>query len=286
MKSSYKRFWSLASSVVVLGVLILFQPAVFADGNHSGGDNAASPIKVGYAVITPTSTATAGLVVFETFGEHQGNNVLQTGVLPSTMTTHAGLFANANGRLSRNLGVAIANPSAVAAHIQLTLYDQAGATIVTSPLVLDALKQSAFFVTQLFEKKASVPRDFTGTLDVKSDIPVAVMGLRARGSNFTALPATAIAPVDAVPQISANIGGPGAVILAQFAAGGGWASEIIIANFGPDPLTVRVDLFASDGTPLTTTFNGATGSSFQNIVIPSQGVATLAALDKGGDSDF
>ena len=273
--------------IVVVTIATALPPLARADADPSnGGNNSNTPIKVGYAVITPTSTATAGLVVFETFGERQGKNFLAVGVLPSIMTTRAALFANANGRLSRNLGVAIVNPSTLPANITLELRNEDGAILATVPFVLDAHLQTARFVTEFFENQSSVPEDFTGTLVISSDIPIAVVGLRSRGSNFSTMPATIFGPVAPVPLIDTNVGGPAAVILAQFASGGGWATEIVIANFGPDPLTVRVDLFTPDGSPLSTTLNNQTGSSFQGIIVPAGGAVTLAPRDDAGNSDF
>lgn len=37
--------------------------------------NSKDPIQVGYAIITPTAGPADGLVVFETFGEHHGNDM-------------------------------------------------------------------------------------------------------------------------------------------------------------------------------------------------------------------
>jgi hypothetical protein len=286
MTRNFTNSFLLTSCAVALVMMATSPQMAWAKQDHSNDPNSNVPVKVGYALITPTSAATAGLVVFETFGEHRANDFLQVGVLPSVMTTHAALFANANGRLSRNLGVALANPSATKANITLKLRDENGTLLATTSFALDAHLQSAQFVTELFKNQPSVPMDFIGTLDISSDIPIVVMGLRSRGSNFSTIPATILGPVSAVPVISPGVGGPAAIILAQFAAGGGWASEIILANFGPDPLIVRVDLFASDGTPLSTTLNDQTGSSFQGITIPAGGVVTLAPLDTGGDSDF
>jgi hypothetical protein len=76
------------------------------------------------------------------------------------------------------------------------------------------------------------------------------------------------------------------VLLPQFAAGGGWASEINITNTGTLPLTVRVDLFKQDGTPLTTRLNGQSGSSFVNLAVPAGGVVILSPRDANGDSRF
>lgn len=273
-----ERFLLLA--FLILGLGLLAAPEGFA------APPAANTIHQGYVVITPTSAATAGLAAFETFGERRGPDTEQAGVLPSIMTTHSALFVSASGRLSRNLGVAIANPGASTATITLTLRDNTGKTLATTSFALPAHQQTARFVTQLFANASAVPRDLLGTLDITSDIPVAVVGLRFRGINFSTEPATILGPTSAVPAISAGVGGPAAVILAHFAAGGGWASEIVMANLSPTPLTVRVDLFGADGLPLSTTLNNQTGSSFTNIVIPAGGVVTLAPLDPDGDSDF
>ncbi len=253
-------------------------PQVQAPGNNT--------IKQGYVVITPTSATTAGLVAFETFGERMGFGAPQAGVLPSTMTTHSALFVSASGRLSRNLGVAVANPAASAATITLNLRDNDGKSLATTSFALAAHQQTARFVTQLFSNAKSVPNDFIGTLDITSDIPIAVVGLRFRGLNFSTEPATILGPTSSVPAISAKVGGPAAVILAHFAAGGGWASEIVMANVGAAEITVRVDLFGTDGLPLSTTLNNTTASSFMDIVIPAGGVVTLAPLDPDGDSGF
>jgi len=78
----------------------------------------------------------------------------------------------------------------------------------------------------------------------------------------------------------------GAVLLPQFAANGGWATEIDILNAGSASLAVRVDLFKPDGTALTATLNGQSGSSLTNITIPAGGVVTLSPRDSNGDSRF
>jgi hypothetical protein len=285
VKNSVRLIWSL-SWVLGIGLIAAWAIPLQGNSNHQQTGPQASSIKQGYAVITPTSTETSGLVAFETFGERRGFDVEQAGVLPSTMTTHSALFVNASGRLSRNVGVAIANPAPTPATITLNLRDNAGKNVGTTSFSLASHQQTARFVTQLFASQSAVPRDLTGTLDISSNVPIAVVGLRFRGLNFSTEPATVLAPPSGVPVISPSIGGPASVILAHFATGGGWASEIVMANVGSIAITVRVDLFATDGTPLTATLNGQTNSSFIGITIPAGGVVTLAPLDADGDSDF
>src|SRR5687767_9490679 len=75
-----------------------------SDSGEGGDDDERRPLQIGYAVITPLSVTTSGLVVFETFGLKWGFDFLHAGVLPPDLTTNGLLFVDANGRLSRNLG--------------------------------------------------------------------------------------------------------------------------------------------------------------------------------------
>jgi len=282
---SYKLFQAVVA-VLVLPLISIGSFALGAALQQGAPGNGMSPVQTGYAVVTP-STATNDLVVFATFGERRGTDTTQAGVLPSTLSKHSMLFVSTSGRLSKNLGVAIANPDpALVANVTLTLRDDKGAVLASAPVVVDPLHQAAQFVTQLFSNQQSVPQDLTGTLDISSDIPVAVIGLRFRGVNFSTLPATNLSAPIGLPVISANVGGPGAVVLAQFAAGGGWATEIVLANSGTANLTVRVDLFTKDGNPLVASLNGVSQSTFNSITIPAGGVVTLAPLDPNGDDGF
>jgi hypothetical protein len=233
-----------------------------------------------------TSSGTSGLVVFETFGLKSGPETKQAGVLPPDLTTNVVMFVNSTGRLSRNLGVAIVNPSSSNANVTLTLRKEDGSVLGTASVTVAARQQTSKFVTELFSNQPSVPSDVTGMLSIISATPVSVIGLRFRGTNFSTLPVTNLSSASPVPTIATGIGGPGAVLLPQFAANGGWATEIVIANTGTSSMTVRVDLFKTDGTALTATLNGQSASSFTNITIPVGGVTTLAPRDTNGDSRF
>ncbi len=265
----------------MIALSLAFVPALVGDDDDDKG-----PIQVGYVIVTPTSANTSGLVVFETFGERRGPDTTQAGVLPSEMTTNATIFVSTNGRLSRNLGVAIANPGSTDANVTLKLHKGDGTVIGMKTIAVVSRRQMAVFVTQMFENETSVPRDFNGTLEITSDTAVAVVGLRFRGENFSTIPITNLSPPIPVPVVSAGVGGAAAVILAHFAANGGWATEIVIVNSGTAALTVRVDLFKQDGTPLTAKLNGESKSSFTDLIIPPFGVIVLSPRNQNGDSPF
>jgi len=247
---------------------------------------AQGPIQVGWAVITPLSATTSGIVAFETFGFNRGagSDTTQAGILPSGLTTNSVVFVSTSTRLSRNVGVAIVNPQNTTVNVSLTLRKDDGTQLATSVIVaIPPMQQTSKFITEMFPGN---PADFLGTLTVTAPSPVGVIGLRFRGVNFSTIPVTNISPGGPVPSISANVGGAGAVLLPQFAAGGGWASQIVLVNTESTTLTARVDLFKADGTPLSTNLNGQVGSSFTNLTVPAGGVLTLSPANNSGDNDF
>jgi hypothetical protein len=77
------------------------------------------------------------------------------------------------------------------------------------------------------------------------------------------------------------VGGAGAVIFPQFVAGGGWSSDIVLMNSSATTLAVRIDLFRADGTPLTTRFNGTSGSSLPKVSVPAEGAMRETNDDNG-----
>lgn len=254
------------------------------DHNDSG------PIQVGYAVVTPSTFSTNGpnnIVVFETFGLREGLGATQAGVLPSDLTTNALLFVDSDGALQKNLGVAIVNPNGSNENVTLTLRGSDGKPLGSTTITVPSHQQVSKFVTELFAGQSSVPKDVVGTLSVTSTDPVSVIGLRFRGSNFSTLPITNLAGTATVPSLGTGIGGPGAILLPQFAAGGGWATELVIVNNGSSSLTVRIDFFKQDGSALSTPLNNQpAASSYSNVVVPAGGVYVLAPRNSNGDDDF
>ena len=88
----------------------------------------------------------------------------------------------------------------------------------------------------------------------------------------TALPVASTASVSfGIPQLSPGVGGAGALLLPQVATGGGWVTQITIANTSTVAETVRVDFFNPAGGQLAT----SSGSSISTITIAPGGVATL-----------
>ena len=243
---------------------------------------------------TPDSSV-GGLAVFETLrfqteDPAQGTRTTQVGVLPSTFTTNAVFLATASSRLSRNLGIAVANLGNSNALLTISLRRADGTLIATKTIPLLPRRQMAQFISEIFAEVGELSLDFNGSVTIDSTQPVGVVVIRFRGTEFTWLPVESLSnPMD-VPQLAPGVGGRTATMFADVAVGAGWTSEIVMNNTTSVPMTVRVDLFQQDGTPLVTATKtpGITtsriGSSFTNLIIPGQGllIQDCNALVSGG----
>src|SRR5262249_4292900 len=85
-----------------------------------------------------------------------------------------------------------------------------------------------------------------------------------------------------VPTTGA-IGGANAILLPQFAIGGGWATQIALVNTSGTLATGRIDIFDSNGQPLAVSLNGSTKSTFKYF-ITAGGTFVLAPRDSNGQS--
>jgi len=215
-----------------------------------GGPPAAAPqqitevetgsIQSGYAIITPegSSVAPHASVTFATI-----NNAVvqsQAAVLPAAMRTDTAFYFDLLSAGSRNLGMAIANPSTTSATITVTLRNESGTVIGTpATLTLAGQAQTARFVTDIFSADL-LGTAFIGSVGLQSTVPIAAVGLRFVGSEFSTLAPAAIGTASTVPQVG-SIGGTNALIFPQVAIGGGWATQMMLVNTGTTTISGKID---------------------------------------------
>lgn len=294
---------SMKKLLSTFGIFLCLGLSGFAQGGGFGGDEPtddhadSAPLQAGYAVITPAAPTTS-LTVLETFGLKDGTETRQATVPAPELVTSAAMFVDVNSRLSRDVGVAIVNPSSGSASVTLTLRRSDGTTIGTNTITLGGRRQTAQFITSLVPVApssggggiggpSSEPSvEYTGTLGITSTSPIAVIGLRFRSLSFSTLPVINLGGTSTMPVISTGVGGASALILSHFVAGGGWESQIVMRNSSSSAMTVRVDLFRQDGTPLTARLNRTSGSSFISLTVPANGVLVLSPRDANGDDRF
>ena len=255
----------------------------------------AGEIKSGYVVITPDASSDAPTVTF-TYGTiSRGAVQSQAGIVPSMMATDASMFVEVIPSISRNIGVAIANPGNNVNAVTVTLRDENG-FVLGSPtnVSVPAHQQMAKFVNELFGADV-ISAGFRGSLRMQSASPFAVTGLRFAGAVFSTLPVAVTAGVPGVPATTlvagptANSPAPGtvgsttAVLIPQFAIAGGWATQIAFVNNTNATLVGRIDVFDTSGRPMPVKMNGETRSTF-TYSIPVGGTFVLAPRDSNGQS--
>jgi hypothetical protein len=292
------RKLSWAFSVVLFLAALAFGQIIGAPGRSQSQDDHDDngPVVAGYAVVTPSSPSVTGLIVTQTFGlRKSGGPGMQAGVVPPPLVTAAVMLVDVSDRLAKNLGIAIVNPNNSSVDVTLTVRNSDGTQLATKTITIATRRQLLQYVTEVFAISSSsgfssaspLPAEFVGTLVITSNAAISVVGLRFRGANFSTMPVAVVttSPIP-LPALATGVGGLGASLLAHFAAAGGWASEIVVANTGSTSATFRLDFFKQDGTPLTTAINGQNVSSFTNQTIPPGGVMIYAPRDRNGDDDF
>ena len=289
-----RLLWT-AAMFLCLGTPCLAQIGGGGQGTDDHDD--AAPTQVGYAVVTASSSAT-GLTVMETFGLKVGTEINRAGFPSPELVTNASMFVDVSDRLARNLGVAMVNPGNTATSITLTIRKSDGTQLASKTITLEGRRQTSQYITELVPVPPSqgggiggvtTPPivEYTGTLSITSTMPISVIGIPFRESKFSTMPVTNVGTTTTpLPIFSSGVGGINAVLLPQFAANGGWATQIVVTNSNTSSATVRVDLFAQDGTALTAKMNGTSSSSFIGLIVPAGGALVLGPRDVNGDTRF
>jgi hypothetical protein len=254
-------------------------------------------IKVGYVIITPDPSTALPLATV-TYGTVQNGIVQsQAGVLPIPMTLDSSMYVGVVSGIGRNLGVALTNPGSSASTLALTLKDPTGAVQAgPASITLQPGQQVSRFVSEFFGSSA-VGSGFSGSLRVQGASPFSLLGLLFSGAEFSTLPVPGSTTVAGVPTrtltagstantpAAGTTGGPGAVIIPQFAMGGGWATQIALVNTSGALATGRIDTFDPLGNPLAVKLNDTTQSTF-TYSIAAGGTLLLAPRDTNGQSPF
>ena len=237
-------------------------------------------LQVGYAIVTPSSPNAAGFTASEDIVMTRTTDTLDVGVLPPVFTTTISMPVDVSTQLSQTTGIALVNPSNGFVNVTMTLFRSDGTILGTTILSIAPHQQISRLITEFFtpgiSTQTSIPAEFSGTLSVISASPISILGFKFTGPNFSIVPLVNVSQLTfPLPLISLGVGGLGADLFPQFVVGGGWTTQIMVLNTSPSPQTVRLDVFAPDGTPRVVTLNGRTASSFTNLLVPGNGRIVL-----------
>jgi hypothetical protein len=191
------------------------------------------------------------------------------------MVTDGSFYADVIPGIGRNVGIAMVNFGSVVNTVTISLRDRNG-NAFGSPVTLSLAprQQTSRFVNELFSP-ALIGSRFLGSLRVQSSSPVGLLGLRFAGPDLSATP---LAVKSTTPNNST-------MMSPQFAMGGGWATQLALANNNGSTISGRVDIFDTSGNPMAVNLNGVTQSSF-GYSIPASGIFVLAPRDANGQTPF
>jgi len=204
-----------------------------ASANAAGISQNAS---VGYGVIRPDGTGSTPFGL-EIFGLTQ-NNVLvsEATVQASPLLQNGRTYAEINDTV--NTGLAIANPGETTAVISFYFTDSSGDFAKGTASIPPKGQIAAFLNEAPFNGKSPL----TGTFTFSSSVPVAVVTLRGLKNERNEFLITTLPVADLSAASSA-----GALLFPHFAAGEGWATQIVLSNSTHSLLTGTVRFINPSG---------------------------------------
>src|SRR5262245_12263087 len=198
-------------------------------------DTVSAAATTGFARVQPAaSTTPSGTAIMQL----RRNDVLisETG-LPGTGAVISGrTYAEVNGPV--NTSLAFINPGVADVTILFNFTDQSGNDFGQGQFTLAPNAQLARFIN---EPPFSSRFQFAGTFTFKASAPVGVLALRTL-LNERNEPLTTAQPIFPLPD---NIA-VGQFVLAHFADGAGWKSQLMLVNTTDVPMRGRIEFLAED----------------------------------------
>ncbi|HEY3128556.1 MAG TPA: DUF5060 domain-containing protein [Acidobacteriota bacterium] len=224
-------------------------------------DGDANNVRVNYALLRPATSnapALAGAVLALSNGETLTSEL----AVPAVAATRR-LWTLAEIGAPSQIGLALVNPGVQSAAVLLQLFDSEGHSLASRSFAMTAGQQMARFLSEWFTEMAP---PFRGTLQVTSDIPLAMLTLRgtsnARGDFImTSLPSHT--------EESAALFE--SAVLPQVADGGGYQTEWLLLNPYDQPVVGKLRFLGSDGVPWLLSIGG-TSTDELGYQIPSHGM--------------
>jgi hypothetical protein len=234
-----------------LGSLSVLNYSIPANGMVKFSTTGLGVLKVGYAVVTPTTgQLPSGAVIFGG-SSTTGGLASQAGVLNAVPTTQARLYIERAPAppLNRNTGIALVNyngPS-TSANVTLSLTSLDGTFNQATTLTVPPNGHVAKFIDQLYDTGV-VPGNFRGMLTLTSNAPIALITLRLTanqiGDNL----------YSTLPVANLNVPPVGNQYLVQIVNGGGYATQIILINTSGSDGSVRVSFMDDNGNVVAVPF--------------------------------
>src|SRR5262249_48090401 len=124
----------------------------------------------------------------ETLSHQTASGIVETRLSASPVLTNFAMAVNLGTIAEGSTGIAIVNPSAVAANVQFSITDSNGIPVFAQTFTVLPHSQLSRFLNELFVDQMNSATSRTGLLTIAADVPVAAVGLNFRNTSFTAQP--------------------------------------------------------------------------------------------------
>ena len=144
-------------------------------------------LRSGFAVVTPVSGSTAGLVATETLVNRVGPGITHAIMASSPLLTSASALVRIGPIALNSTAIAVANPSTSAGTLNLVLTDTLGGVVLNATVPFGGQGQIAKYLNEFFP---TPPTGFATPLllTVSSEIPIGIVALNFRDGNFASIP--------------------------------------------------------------------------------------------------
>jgi hypothetical protein len=244
----------------MLGIVVLTAGA-FGEPQPGGPFQNSDAVQTGFAIVNPIIGTGDGLMLFEILTYRVADTNFGSTVWPSPFITSTALVVTSN-MSDQNTGIVLVNPGTVPALLTLSLRNEQGSIVATSLRTLEPLRHVSQFVSELFAGQPNIAA--TGLLSIDSTSPIVVAGLLFQGPEFSFLPTTA----------TGVFAFPGNLLIPQFAVGGGWSTQIVIANQTGLDQVVRINFHESSGRVIASVPNVNIRAAGVVVISPDSALAT------------
>ncbi len=225
----------------------------------------------GYAIAQPNAgeTSPAGLA---RIAFRKNDVLISEASVPASPLLYSGrIYAESSGTV--DTGLALANPGEQPAAISFYFSNATGSSGTGSVTILPHQQIAAF----LSQPPFGGPKSLNGTFTFNSTAPVAAIALRGLTNERREFLITTL-PVSDLNAARSNR----ELDLPDLADGGGWTTQIVLANTGDRVATGRVVFVSPSGSQLALTVNGQPGSTFP-YSIPSRSSIRMQTAGTGND---
>lgn len=260
--------WAAGSSSIQLPVL----PGGANDYSTLGSGGAT---RVGYAVLDAPSETTPYASALFTF-EQNGFVVSEVGVPATPSALSSQIFidyrpsASLKDHVDVSTGFAIVNPNDLPAAISYRLRGRDVFVVASGHGTFPAHAHTAKMIDQIADLAPDLvlPADFAtgyqfGSLQIDSDHPVAVLGLRLTNNQRGEVVITTLPSSDPTAKPSSE-----PLYFAQFADGGGYRTAVILMNTGTSEERGSISFRGDNGAALMVQSEGVSKSSFAYTIPP------------------